>query len=266
MDQSGSNKASAEQLNSSTQLPPTPGKAPPPGQFPFNPFHNPSNETSNENWYKIQSMMTNSDMRVFLQHDFESKWESIKCYEYYRIILYFNPATKSRPNHKKSLLYKAFKDEVYPILKPHVLPVPPTPMDTEQKVRKDFNPLSRRVRKDQLVTAVLDSRPVTTIPKNSDIGSLLYLYREHVDKDLKIPGDSEFVRPPNVVHRDNVKELLMEELRMSLQEHAPHVFIHSTPMSHTVLVNLYIKFVLDEPVEPGMVVRGFHYSLLRKTP
>lgn len=219
MDQSSFNKETThEQLNNSTQPLPSPGNAPPPSQLPFNPFHNLSNETSNKHWYKIQSMMTNSSMRVFLKHNLESTWESIKCYEYYRVILYFNPTTKSSPNHKKSLLYKAFKDEVYPILKPHVLPVPPTPMDTEQKVGKDFNPLSPRVKKDQLVTAVLDSRPATTIPRNADIGSLLYLYREHVDKDLKIPGSSEFVRPPNVVPRDLVKDLLMEELLMSLQE------------------------------------------------
>lgn len=266
VDQSSSNKGPAEPSKVSPPLPPTPSKPPPPppDQVSFNPLPNISYETSNGNWYKIQSM--SPEMRVFLQHDFDSKWESIKCYEYYRILLHFNPQTKSRAHHRKFVLYQAFKDTVYPILKPHLPPAPPSPMKPEYTVRKDFHPLSRRVKKEQLITAILDARPRTVIPKTSDTGSLLYLYRAHVDNDLQIPGESEFVRPPKVVPCELVGDLLMEELRMTLQDCAPHVFIHSTPMSHAVLVNLYMMFVLDEPVASGMLVRGFHYSLLRVSP
>ncbi|EGG00617.1 uncharacterized protein MELLADRAFT_93113 [Melampsora larici-populina 98AG31] len=242
-------------------LPPMPGsdQPPPPSSLPHESSIKVSGGLSNETYYKIQSMT--SEMRVFLEHDFESKWESVKCYDYYRILLHFNPATKSRPNHKKILLYNAFKEKVYPILKPYMLPPQPIPMQTESTARRDFNPLSRRVKKDQLATAILDSRPITVIPAGADIRGLLYLYREHVDKDLIIPGDSEFIRTPSVVHRDMVKDLVMEELRMTLQERAPHVYIHSVPMSHTVLVNLYIMFVLGEPVEPGML--STHTSFLQ---
>ncbi|EGG10124.1 uncharacterized protein MELLADRAFT_94493 [Melampsora larici-populina 98AG31] len=233
-------------------LPPMLGPDQPPPPPPHESSIKVSGELSNKIYYKIQSMT--SDMRVFLQHDFESKWELIKCYDYYRILLHFHPATKSRPNHKKLLLYNAFKDKVYPILKPYMLPPPPIPMQTESAARRDFNPLSRRVKKEQLSTVILDSRPITVIPAGADIRGLLYLYREHVDKDLNIPGDSEFIRTPSVVPRDLVKDLVMEELRMTLQERAPHVFIHSVPMSHTVLANLYIMFVLGEPVEPESLI------------
>lgn len=238
---------------------PGPGGPPPPPLPSSNPFQ--KNEVSNETWYKLQSMP--SSMRVFLEHNFEEKWQDVKCLEYYRILIHFNPETKSRPHHKKSLLYKAFKDDVAPILQPYKIPAPPAPMQTDNPIRKDFNPLSRRVKREQLVTAILDARPSTAIASDADIGSLLYLYRAHVDKDLQIPGDTEYVRSPNVVTREMVKDLLKEELRMSLQDRAPHVFIHARAMTHPNLVNLYIKFVLDEEVESGVLVRGFHYSLLR---
>ncbi|EGG03914.1 uncharacterized protein MELLADRAFT_89717 [Melampsora larici-populina 98AG31] len=135
-----------------SQGPPLPPGPPPPPLQSSIPFQ--KNEVLNETWYKLQSMT--SGMRKFLEHDFDEKWQEVKCDDYYRILIHFHPETKSRPDHKKSLLYKAFKDDVAPILQPYKLPAPPAPMQTKNSVRKDFNPLSRRVKREQLITVILN--------------------------------------------------------------------------------------------------------------
>ncbi|EGF97888.1 uncharacterized protein MELLADRAFT_84180 [Melampsora larici-populina 98AG31] len=228
---------------------------------PQPPLQNPT-ETLNATYFKIQALPDN--LHSFLDHDYEEKKESYKNIDYYRILSHFNPSTLSRPNHRKDKLIADFIKHVLPLIKPYQLPPPPLPMQTEQSTRKDFNPLSKRAKREDLMGVIWDSDSSVVIPKAATSNGLLYLYKEHVDKDLQIPGDTPFIRPPNVVRRAEVKSLLMEELRLTLQDQAPHVFIHSIPMSHTVLVNLYIKFVLDETVQPGLLVRGFHYSLLRE--
>lgn len=72
--------------------------------------------------------------------------------------------------------------------------------------------------------------PHVIIPRAATSDGFLYLYKEHVDKDLQIPGQTDFIKSPSVVSRAQVKNLLMEELRLTLQDCAPHVFIHSIPM------------------------------------
>ncbi|EGG07282.1 uncharacterized protein MELLADRAFT_85644 [Melampsora larici-populina 98AG31] len=245
-------------------LPPQPLHQPPPptGQPPFQPPPQKLGETLNATYFKIQTLPDN--LHSFLDHDYEAKQKTYKSIDYYRILAHFDPATLSRPNHKKDKLIAAFTKHVLPLIKPYQQPPPPLPMQTDKPTRTDFNPLSKRAKRDDLMGVIWDADSSVVIPKAATSNGLLYLYREHVDKDLQIPGDTPFIKPPNVVRRAEVKSLLMEELRLTLQDRAPHVFIHSTPMSHPVLVNLYIKFVLDEEVQPGLLVRGFHYSLLRK--
>lgn len=157
-------------------------------------------------------------------------------------------------------------NDVLPLLKLYQSPAPPQPMQTDHKPRKDFNPLSGKVKRQDLIDIILEADSKVIIPKGATNDGLIYLYKEHVDKDLHIPWQTEYIKSPSVVQHPHVKSLLMEKLRLTLQDHAPHVYVHSIPISHTVLVNLYIKFVLEEEVAPGLLVRGFHYSLLRKAP
>ncbi|EGF97216.1 uncharacterized protein MELLADRAFT_87246 [Melampsora larici-populina 98AG31] len=241
----------------------------PPLPSEINPVPNPSHisveyphgDTLNSTYFKIQTLPDN--LRHFLEHDFEEKKERYKNIDYYRILVHFNPATESRPTSRKDKLIDAFMKDVFPFLKPYRAPAPPQPMQTD---RKDFNPLSRRVKRQELIDVILETDRKVIIPNGVTNDGLLLLYKQHVDKDLNIPWQVEYIKPPNIVQRPQVKTLLMEELRLTLQDRAPHVYVHSTPMSHAVLVNLYIKFVLDEEVAPGLLVRGFHYSLLRKDP
>lgn len=244
----------------------------PPPQSPKNPSFDhleqstgkPPEAMMNSTYFKVQTL--DNDPRQFLNHDYEYNKEVPKCLQYYRILVHFNSETTSRPTHRKDKLIAAFMKDVFPLLRPYRMTAPPAPMQIDQKILKDFNPTSRRVKKQDLVDVILEAKPTAIIPKGTKNDALLYLYKEHVDNDLKLPGQTQFIRPPNVVQRAQVHGLLMEELRLTLQDLAPHVFIHLNPMTHTVLVNLYIKFVIDEEVEPGVLVRGFHHSLLRKAP
>ncbi|EGG08503.1 uncharacterized protein MELLADRAFT_84682 [Melampsora larici-populina 98AG31] len=244
---------------------------PPPlphGQPPAPPGTKPDlSEQSGTNavYFKVQSL--SDDLRGFLCHDYKEKKQSFKNLDYYRIfIVHFDPGTTARPTNRKDKLIERFEAKVLPLIKTYQFPAPPIPMQTDQPSRKDFNPLARRTKRADLVHAILQAKPKTVIPTSARGDGLLYLYKEHVDPDLVIPGYTKFIKPPNVVRRAEVNTLFMEDLRLTLQDQAPHVFVHSIPMTHPVLVNLYIKFVLEEEVEPGLLVCGFHYSLLREKP
>ncbi|EGG02885.1 uncharacterized protein MELLADRAFT_90480 [Melampsora larici-populina 98AG31] len=250
---SPSNESTIMDSNTQSEGPPQPPPPPPPppGHSSSKPPHEHPAASLNSTYFLIQTLPDN--LRGFLDHDYENKKESYKCIDYYQILTHFDPATKSRPNHKKAKLIDEFLVKVLPLIKPYQLPVPPLPMQTERTTPRDFNPLSRRVCRQDLANVIWESDSSVVIPKAATSKGLLHLYKEHVDKDLRIPGDTKYISSPKVVKRLEVKSLLMEELRLSLQDHAPHFFIHSIPMTHTVLVNLYIKFVLEESVQPGLL-------------
>lgn len=126
----------------------------------------------------------------------------------------------------------------------------------------DFNPLGRKTTSKMLLEAIKRRVPNIPIPSSSRRDGLLLLYQAHVDKDLVIPGQTDTVKKPRYVQASLVADEDMEELRFALQCHAPNVFIHSIPMTHQVLVDCYLHFLLEEPVKPGSLVCGFHYSII----
>lgn len=219
---------------------------------------------SNNLHFKIQTL--DDQLRMILEHDAHQRIQEIACTQMYRVLVHFNPATKSRPYHKKILLTNDLLANVFPLIHPYVLPAPTTqPMQTEQSIHHDFDPLSRKTTKHQITAAIRNANPKFTIAPSSRTDSLLILYKAFVDKDLLIPPVPEYIKPPRTVPCSKVGSLRMEELRMCLQYHCPHVFIYSDPMSAPVLMNLYIKFVLEEDVPDDVLVRGYHYALFSKS-
>lgn len=213
-------------------------------------------------WSLVQSLP--EDLHVFLDVDYEEDITKILKVQFYRILLHFNPATKSRMSHSKDQLNAAFKKDVRPHLVPFLKPRAPIPMDTDQdnKDQVDFNPMGRKTTRKMLVDAIKRKCPKVPIPSAARRDGLLILYQAHVDKDLVIPGQTETIRKPHYLKRQAVLNADMEDLRLALQCHAPSVFIHSIPMTHQVLVDCYLHFLLDEPLNPGALVRGFHYSII----
>lgn len=220
-------------------------------------------EVANPMWLKVTSLPPT--LRTCLVHDFHdiNKHQSVKAAELWRILDHFDPQTKARPTHKKSKLRALFNKDVLPHIQPFILPPPPPAMDTDRPARPDFNPLGRTVKREQLREAIIDANPDANIPKSARIDSLQILYKAHVDPGLNIPGYSEYITSPRIVPVEQVQELTMEELRLTLQDHSPKVFVHSTAMTKDVLRDLYIKFVIQDPIPEGKLIAGFHYSLLR---
>lgn len=222
-----------------------------------------SPETTNANWIKVQTL--DDELKVFLQPGTNKNTTGITSLKLYRILVHFNPGTKLRPTTLKQILWDTFISDVFPLLKPHMLPPPPAPMD-DDSWKNDFNPLSKKTTRMQLSSAVHSVNPKFGIPGGTPRDRILVVYKALVDKDLFLPWLTEYIRPPKIVSRGRIQQLNMEELRMTLQQHAPHVFIHLGPMTLSVLVNLYIKFVIEDEVAEDVLVRGFHYSLLCKEP
>lgn len=203
------------------------------------------------------------DLQFFLEPNHKKQLKSITKIQIYRVLLHFNPQTASQYAHPKSQLYKAFENELLPHLKAFQLPPAPASMQVDETlISKDFNPLGRRTTRKMLYDTIIKKTPGCDIPSSSRLDGLRLLYQAHVDPNLIIPGQTATVRKPRVVSTNKLDDMDMEDLRLALQSHAPRVFVHSTPMSHKVLRNLYIKFVLEEEVPPLLLVRGFHYSII----
>lgn len=215
--------------------------------------------SSTDDWMKVQTL--DDTLKIFLQPNIGK--DDVTSLKLYRILVHFNPKTSSRPGNLKALLWDAYLKEVYPLLKPHLAPEPPAPMESQSSTI-DFNPLHRKTTQQHLITAVHLIVPKFVIPSASPRDRLLVLYKAFVDRDLHLPWLTDFIEAPNVVGRDRISQLNMEELRMTLQQQAPHVFIHLSSMSLPVLINLYIKFVIEEPVADDVLVKGFHYSLFEQ--
>ncbi|KAH9809866.1 hypothetical protein DFH28DRAFT_933251 [Melampsora americana] len=222
-------------------------------------------DNCNNVYFKVETL--DDKLRaIILQHDAEQNVQEMTTLQMYRILVHFNPATKSRPHHKKSLLTSDLLANVFPLIRPYVLPAPATqPMQTDQSIDHDFDPLSRKITKNQLTAAIRTANPKFTIAPGSRTDSLLLLYKVFVDKDLLIPPLPDYIKPPRSVSPSKIGGLHMEELRMTLQYHCPHVFIYSGPMSLPVLTNLYLKFVCEENVPDDVLVRGYHYALFINT-
>ncbi|EGG09050.1 uncharacterized protein MELLADRAFT_104293 [Melampsora larici-populina 98AG31] len=229
-----------------------------PPQSQFSHSHIPHDQSGNPIAPLIQTL--HSDLYVFLEPGHESKLSKITKLLIYRVLLHFNKASKSRLTQNKGVLYDTFKKDLLPHLIPFQLPSPPTAPTLGSEI-PDFNPLGRKTTRKMLREAILRSAPDTEIPSGARTDGLQLLYQAHVDKDLVIPGQTDKIRPPRVVRSHEVESQDMEELRFALQVHAPTVFVHSIPMSHTVLVNLYRMFILEENIPYGKLVLAAHVSL-----
>ncbi|EGG00105.1 uncharacterized protein MELLADRAFT_93857 [Melampsora larici-populina 98AG31] len=223
-----------------------PHKIPPQTSFP-NLTQMPSDqskpELTNAHWLKVQTL--DDDLKiVFLVPGVDITSAGVTCLKLYRILIHFNPKSSSRPSHRKDKLWAEFAKDVVPILMPHMLPPPPAPMQTETSF-SDFNPLSRKTTRPQLISAVRTVNTIIYIPTSCTRDSLLVLYKAFIDKDLPLPWLTEFIKSPNIVKQDRVKDLCMEELRMTLQEHAPHVFIHLPPMNDITILFFDAQQMLD---------------------
>lgn len=220
-------------------------------------------ESTNAVWIKLQTL--DDDLKIFLLHGVEKSSDGVTCLKIYRILVHFNPKTKARPHHLKDKLWDEFTKDVLPLLKNHMTPPPQASMQTDPSSFDDFNPLNRKTTRQQLIDAVRSVNKRISIPATSPRDRLLVLYKAFIDKDLQLGWLTEFIKSPNIVKQERVKDLSMEELRMTLQVHAPHVFIHLGPMNLSVLMNLYIRFVIEEQVSDDLLVKGFHYSLFYKS-
>lgn len=183
---------------------------------------------------------------------------------FYRILIHFNPATKSRHFHRKDVLNAAFKKDLLPLLQPFLTPPAPTAMQTDEdsKAQLDFNPLGRKTTRKMLTDAIKHANPTIHIPATARRDGLLLLYQAHVDKDLVIPGQTNEIRKPRAIAVKAVEGTDMEDLQLGLQCYAPNIFVHSVAMTHQVLVDCYLHFVHEKPVKAGSLVRGFHYSVI----
>ncbi|EGG00876.1 uncharacterized protein MELLADRAFT_111471 [Melampsora larici-populina 98AG31] len=197
----------------------------------------------------IQSLP--ADLRVFLDPNYEEKYNKITKVLFYRILLHFDPATSSRPSHRKPELNAAFKEKLLPRLLPFLTRQPSAPMDTDDDPNTDFNPLARKTTRKMLTEAIKRKVPSIHIPAAARRDGLLVLYKQHVDKDLVLPGEIGTIRKPHLIKPNAVENQDMEDLRLAIQCHAPTVFVHTIPMTHKVLVNCYMHFVHGVKLDPG---------------
>ncbi|EGF97648.1 uncharacterized protein MELLADRAFT_114177 [Melampsora larici-populina 98AG31] len=162
----------------STSKPTIPEKQQPKSETTFDiPPKLSTSDNSNNVYFKIETL--DDKLRtIILQHDAEQKLQEITCLQMYQILVHFNPATKSRPYHKKALLTNNFLANVLPLVRPYALPAPTTqPMQTKQSIDNDFDPLSRKTTKQQLTSAIRNANPKFTIAPGSRTDSLLILYK-----------------------------------------------------------------------------------------
>lgn len=150
-------------------------------------------------WTLIRTLP--EDLRVFLEEDYKAKSRKILKTQFYRILLHFDPATKSRPSHNKADLNAAFKNHIRPRILPFLIPRPPPPMDTDHdpKSQTDFNPLARKTTCKMLIEVIQRRAPHIPIPSAARRDGLLLLYKAHVDKDLVIPGLTDTIRKPRAL-------------------------------------------------------------------
>jgi hypothetical protein len=211
---------------------------------------------------KVQAF--SKDNLVFLAHDFDSVSQKPKKLDYYNIIYLFNPTTKSRPHHGKDDLIQAFKDEVRPMLKPFILPPPPTAMETDSS-QPDFDPLSRKTTRSMLTKAILSKDAKAEIAPGATIDDILILYKYYVDPALPIPANNRFFQRPRIIPVNRLNGETIEDLLLALRYLAPSVFVRSLAMNKRCLVNLYIQFVHDE-TPSGPLIEGYHYTILNLSP
>ncbi|EGG11034.1 uncharacterized protein MELLADRAFT_92470 [Melampsora larici-populina 98AG31] len=226
--------------------------------FPSKGPNSPTNDDSSHPlWHAVQTLP--SDLRKFLEHDYMIKKKSIKKIEFYRILLHFNPATTASFTGLKAALVAEFEKDWLPRLKPFISPAPPTPMDTEED---DFDPLASTTTRRMLKEVLQRRAPSVNITSDTKIDGLRRLYKQHIDPDLNLPESSEFTKAPRAVKQHALKGHTIEHLRFALQCKNPEVFIHNAGLNRSVCLALYIKFICEGTVEPGVLIEGFHYSIV----
>ncbi|KAH9809556.1 hypothetical protein DFH28DRAFT_1086204 [Melampsora americana] len=216
---------------------------------------------------KLQSVP--SDLHEFVFQELNDKAiKKITKPELYRILFHFDPLTKSRPSHSKDALIAAYKRDVMPLVKPHIVVSPPKApsgddMDTDGPNDLDFDPLSSKTTCQMLRDAIEKKKPGVDIPKTACHEGLLHLYKAYIHTDLVVPTNSRWTRKPRVLKGDRVKRETVEDLCLALQVYAPHVFVHSVAMTHAIMISLYRFFVSEEPEKLSYIlVEGFHYTII----
>ncbi|EGG00612.1 uncharacterized protein MELLADRAFT_93098 [Melampsora larici-populina 98AG31] len=211
-------------------------------------------------WPKIQTLP--ETLHVFLRSDFDSIASKTTNLDYHRVLYHFDPKTKSRPSHTKAKLKKDFDDNLKPLLLPFAIDPPKPDADASETSPPDidFDPLHRRTTRAMLSQAILSRRPGYSIASDARIDQILILYKAFVDPDLLLPVNREFIHKPKCLTADKARQKTIEYLRFALQCHAPHIFVHSVSLTHPLLLDLYIKFVIEDPVPDGRLVCGYHYS------
>ncbi|EGG07836.1 uncharacterized protein MELLADRAFT_62305 [Melampsora larici-populina 98AG31] len=148
------------------------------------------NPDSSTIWYLIQTLP--EELRVFLEPGYEDMYNKILKLQFYRILLHFDPATKSCMSHLKANLHAALRKDILPRILPFLLPQAPIPMDTnDSKATLDANPLGRKTTRKLLSKVIKHKAPNVPIPGAARRDGLLLLYQAHINPGLVIPGQVE---------------------------------------------------------------------------
>lgn len=126
----------------------------------------------------------------------------------------------------------------------------------------DFDPLSTTTTRRMLKDAIKSRSPNVKVPENTSLGDLRLLYKEHIDPDLLLLPELQFVRNLHIVKVNDLKGHTIGHLRFALQCHASKVFIHSIGLHCPTCLDLYIQFVLEGEVDPDRLLESFHYSMI----
>lgn len=129
-------------------------------------------------WSLIQTLP--EDLRIFLEEDYELHYKKITKAHLYRVLVHFDPKTKSRMTHLKAELNAAFKKDLLPHLEHFLIPRPPPSMETDD-ITPDFNPLGQKTTRKILLEAIKRKAPHAPIPTSARRDGLLLLYKQYVD-------------------------------------------------------------------------------------
>ncbi|EGG12436.1 uncharacterized protein MELLADRAFT_101680 [Melampsora larici-populina 98AG31] len=182
---------------------------------PIPPPHAPSSFLD-PNFIKLQTIA--SDLRPYLLSNWDVKMiKKITKPQIYRIMIHFDPSTKSCPNQLKDLLIATYEKEVKPLIEryyPLSQHAAGDAMETKQTTKPDldFDPLSSKTTCQMLRNAIESIEPDVDIPKTARREGLLCLYKAYVDHDITIPKDSQWTSKPRVLAVDQLKRETVEDL------------------------------------------------------
>lgn len=209
------------------------------------------------------------DLRICLDHDFQLKRSQLTQLQLYCLLFHFNPKISGQPTHKIDSLFDKFISDVQPLISSFISPPPPPPevlMQTDSNDDdKDFDPRGRKITHAMLAGVITKRDPKFNISTSARTEQLLWLYKDVVDPQLPLAKNTKFSYIPRVLKGQRIKEISIEELRHALQVYAPHIFVHTVGLTKSTLVNMYLKFIAEEPLpENHRLVLGYHYAIIPK--